>query len=355
MSITELLREGFQKHGDSPTVKHYTDWSVFKNVLEKLVNNEVGLDKKLVVETSGNARVEGLGEIRLYELNSALPKYHMILNSEAVLAGFHGGRGFIKVEPAVKTGVSVGNLIARIDSSGTLVLKVVNKVSNGLLLLGLNINVADGVEANVVVDLEEASESASSVNFRVETGSGSVGNIVFLVNPGRMMRIEGLFKPGGNSFTLARLTGVLNENSRIDAVLDGLVDGLNTTLNLYSTLYMSKHSAGSVRGRGTISPKASEARLVYGFESILEEEAVAYMQPFLEVNSNRVLEARHYARNYLVTQDKLFYLATRGLSFEEAKNIVLTGLLTSLMPEELRSYCYGEIKRRMKGFPRARS
>ena len=350
MSITELLREGFQRHGDSPTVKHYTDWDVFKNVFERLVNNEVGLEKGLVVEASGNAGIEGRGVIRLYEHGSTLPKYHMLLNSEAVTAVFNGGRGFINVKPAAGEGVNVGNLAAKIESPGTLVLKIVNNVSNGLLMLGLNISVADNVEANIIVDVEEAPESASSINFRVETGKGSASNTVFLVSPGRMMRVEGLIKPGANSFTLARLTGVLSENSRIDAVFDGFIDGLNTTLNLYSTLYLSRRSTGSVRGRGTISSKASEARLVYGFESILEEEAVAYMQPFLEVNSNRVLEARHYARNYLVTQDKLFYLATRGLSFDEAKNIVLTGLLTSLMPGELRSYCYGEIKRRMRSF-----
>lgn len=351
MSITDLLREGFQRHGDSPTVKHYTDWGVYRDVFESLANGELGLERKILVEASGGVRIEGRGEISLYEQNSNLSKYHMILSNEAIVAGFHGGKGFINVKPVAEAGVNIGNLIARIDSPGTLVLKVVNNVSNGLLLFGLNINVADNVEASIIVDVEEAPGSASSINFRVGTGRGSISNLVFLVSPGRMMRMEGLVKPGDNSLVLARLTGVLNEDSRIDAVVDGLIDGLNTTLNLYSTLYLSKHSTGSVRGRGTISSKASDARLVYGFESILEEEAVAYMQPFLEVNSNRVLEARHYARNYLVTVDKLFYLATRGLSFSEAKNIVLTGLLTSLMPGELRSYCYSEIKRRMRSLP----
>jgi hypothetical protein len=105
LSITDLLREGFQRHGDSPTVKHYTDWGVFKDVFEKLANGELGLERKILVEASGGVRIEGRGEISLYEQNSNLSKYHMILSNEAIVAGFHGGKGFINVKPVAEAGV----------------------------------------------------------------------------------------------------------------------------------------------------------------------------------------------------------------------------------------------------------
>jgi len=343
----EPFMKEFQRHGDSPTVKSYTDWSLYMSVYDKLLKKELRVVEGFDLEASGSVILRGAGRIRLYENYSLLPRLHKSLNDEARTLVFQGGEAVVRLKGGEGEGVAVGNLIIDVAADGTLIVESRSRIRGELSLLGLNVIVRSGVKANVMIDFEEDLESASSVNFTLEAGDGSEANLAILVHPGRMTRIEGALKPGSNSLVNARLSGVLREGSRLDALVDGLISRKSSSLSFASTLYLKNNSTGSVRGRGVVHPSADNARIVYGLESILEENATGFMQPFLEVNSNRVLEARHYAKSHLVTHDKLFYLASRGLSLEEARRLVLTGLLTSLMPPGLKKYSYEKINKRL--------
>ncbi|MEM4592678.1 MAG: SufD family Fe-S cluster assembly protein [Sulfolobales archaeon] len=335
----------FQRHGDSPTVKSYTDWSLYRSVYEKLLRKELSTVEDFGLEASGNVLLKEAGRIRLYESNSLLPRLHSSLSSGAKTIVFQGGEAIVKLNGGEGEGVAVGNLILDVAADGTVIVESRSRTKGELSLLGLNIIVRSGVKASVMIDFEEGLESPSSLNFMLETGEGSQANLALLVYPGRMSRIEGVLRPGGASLVNARLSGILREGSRLDAIIDGLISWKNSSLSFASTLYLKDTSMGSVRGKGVVYPSGDNARIVYGLEAILEENATGFMQPFLEVHSNRVLEARHYAKSYLVTHDKLFYLTSRGLSLEEARRLVLTGLLTSSMPLGLKNYSYEKISK----------
>lgn len=343
MSLLELLPREPLPYGDSPTVKSYLDWPLWRATLEELLR-EGDFELSTSWKPEGGVEPSGASAVKIVG-SHALSSLHRALGAEAAEFAFDGGKGALEF-PSVASGLAVANLVIKIRGDGELFIMINPGDENRAVFAGINLFVDSGARPNILIDVEPRGDALAYVNVVLSSGEGSSANLVTLAAPKSSCKVDVEMAPGPGSQLISKFVGLVREGANAEAVLDSVVHGDLVDLLVNGAAVFMKNSTGAMRGRGVIAHGSRNAKLVYGFDALLEEGARAYLQPFLEVNTNAVREARHYARNYLLTEDKLFYLMSRGLEPWEARKLMITGFLLSSVPEPLREF----VERRAEGF-----
>ena len=89
----------------------------------------------------------------------------------------------------------------------------------------------------------------------------------------------------------------------------------------------------SYRGLVRVLPKASGARNYTQCDSMLiGNKCGAHTFPYIEVR-NTTSKAEHEASTSKIGEDQLFYLKTRGISLEDAVNMIVNGFCKEVFRE----------------------
>lgn len=83
---------------------------------------------------------------------------------------------------------------------------------------------------------------------------------------------------------------------------------------------------------------------------LLSDQAKILGEPNLKINSLNV-NAKHSLRIGTLDKDEIFYLLTKGLPLEEAKQILINAIVTKLisnLSNEEQTWCFQKIKERIR-------
>jgi Fe-S cluster assembly protein SufB len=109
--------------------------------------------------------------------------------------------------------------------------------------------------------------------------------------------------------------------------------GKNTKSTIISKGISADESANSYRGLVKMMPRAANARNYTQCDSMLVgNRCSANTFPYIEVG-NRTSQVEHEASTSKMNEEQLFYLQTRGISKEDAINLIVNGFCKDVIRE----------------------
>jgi Fe-S cluster assembly protein SufB len=107
--------------------------------------------------------------------------------------------------------------------------------------------------------------------------------------------------------------------------------GKNTRSTIISKGISAGHSNNSYRGLVRVSPKASGARNFSQCDSLLiGDQCGAHTFPYIEIH-NETAHVEHEATTSKVGEDQMFYCTSRGISEQDALNLIVNGYAKEIL------------------------
>lgn len=310
LSLFESLP--YQRINDSPTIKHYTDWSKFDEA-------ELSL---------GQGRMTGdLKVVEVQETDSGIPydsKLVPLIEAVAIkgTAEIDGNRR-LSIEAHGKKLVPVNVKInVKDDSILTLTFKATEAAMVGFLI---NFTVPRGIRARVDLIVESDPSSLVYGRYRIEDeGSLELRVVTTTAKAGRVQGEVDLKEGATNTFLVRSLGYEGSMDNVIDVIHQGPKSVSDGTLKAVSF----NDAMISIRGVATISETAYDsATSIIGRSFVQGNNAKAVVTPMLEVKTGRVKTAKHSASAMKVPEDLLFYLESRGFDKKESNALIVRGFM----------------------------
>ncbi|ADV64481.1 SufD family Fe-S cluster assembly protein [Desulfurococcus mucosus] len=310
--------------GDSPTIKRYIDKSVIEELARRILAREASLNTILTIEGS-------MSETKIYDPASSTAVFESLPSPLKPPAVYRvkslGGESEIAVTGFREDSLNIGYIELILDKAGITVLRI--QESRGSRFTGLRIIVADGVSHEVVILYESLRDAVDLSEIKVEQGDSSRLTLTAFFKPGSLMHVVAESRSGKGSALSKTMIIDAASGSRVELEDSSRINTPGSSVESYIKARLGGGSIAALRGKGVVARGAVDSKVVYGIESLITDtESKVYMHPFLEINTNRVAEARHYARNYIITLDKVFYMGTRGLDPGEATMLLIRGFMT---------------------------
>lgn len=350
-SLEELLRKAeempFQEIADSPTVRYYTNWRVFEERLSLP-------DSTDYPDLPGWAR--GLGDHTIVlggRVESDYP-YTRVLERGFNVAADMGVEGKMElyntarltagVEVRVPKGWSGGRLvIASLGGNGFTGhhVRVVVEESSEVELVLLDLAGDPGVKvftARIVASprarvrvhsLSLHGRAAVYSRRSYQVSDGVQLEVGIALSSGASSRLQEDYHLEGYASSLeARASGVSLSGRWGDMVLNARHTGRESRGWIGGRGIALPGGLLALRGLAMVMPEAEwSATHVDVHVASLGEEGKAYASPMLEIHTGNVREAYHSASVSSLSEETLFYMATRGLSSEDAKAVFVDGVL----------------------------
>ncbi|BCU71250.1 SufD family Fe-S cluster assembly protein [Stygiolobus caldivivus] len=322
----------YQKVNDSPTLKHYTDWSKFET-LNLEVRDSYDTRNRYLSEIEGFTSItypkdiEGVDETsnslirpeehKLVSLTLALSNKVIISSSKYKKVFFHhisseGVFSPLNLEVKVEDG-DVMDFVYLSDSQGqramtssVISFEVGRDAQLNLSIVGLSPSVFVHSKALVKGELHTnifASKSfISHVNYSIE-----------------------LMENALSTFS-AKAIGINedNVNVRVSVIHKGKRSKSDGILKAIST----DSALSVIGGDAVVSEEALDSSTsIIGRAYNIGKDSKAVVAPMLEVKTGRVQLAKHSASVSRVPEELIFYLETRGFSRKEAESMIIKGFI----------------------------
>jgi Fe-S cluster assembly scaffold protein SufB len=322
----ELLEKlEWQYVGDSPTTRYYTDWSSFEALLEggastKWVKPDLGgLD--YIVGCGGGGRDSVLGLAKPEESKLIAAHYAFLDTVDYVAVG--PGRSLV----AGLCGSEPGrwgsqHIVVKLDGGSLL---VVGRRGGGSLVLEVE---ASGAST---LGLIVSSDSPLAVLDRASVADGSRLAISLLSSHASSARAEVTVTLGERS-TVTLTSYSVARRGVADVLLNAVHGGSYSKSSIRGFGVALDSATMVVRGISRVSSQALQAATRVELEALaLGDGSKAYTAPFLEVDTGEVIEASHSAASYRIGSHQLFYLQSRGLSEDDAIELILEERLAAVV------------------------
>jgi Fe-S cluster assembly protein SufD len=335
-----------QKYGDSPTIRHYTDWR--KLLAIKNANKAAKSTPGLLLETfkpSVTIGPEGVIIDPKLKANVVLltnnDDYVWRIPVENKLQAIHSYRWFtgasitVRGEQDVSIYLSPGNgyvgyhleINVEDNSKADIVIGIDNSTEDSLHSSSLLINV--GSNSQVSITTVEKSNGPTYHYKYVKSGENSVVNSRILASGGEMTRLrEDYILSEPKATVVTRGSSISKVKERLDLVINTIHLAPSTTSELKTRGIVSGHSVVAHRGVARVNSKAEWSSVdVESFLYITSNDAKAYSVPVLEVDTGIVDSARHSTAVMNIPEDIEFYLRQRGFTKSDIIRLISLGLL----------------------------
>src|SRR5450432_3422440 len=156
---------------------------------------------------------------------------------------------------------------------------------------------------------------------QVETGSAITWKY-----PSCILRGEG---SSGEFYSIA----ITNNRQQADTGTKMIHLGANTRSRIISKGISAGHSSNTYRGLVSAHPKAKGARNFTQCDSLLiGKHCAAHTTPYIEARNGQA-KFEHEATTTRLSEDQLFYVMQRGLSQEEAVQLLVNGFVKEVLQE----------------------
>lgn len=174
------------------------------------------------------------------------------------------------------------------------------------------------VEESTIVSVTEDAQYVLDLTSAQKTGTEHIVQLNF-ETPGVTGEIIGLYKlENGGSLHLTTIANHVVPNTSCDTKIKGV---------------LNDHCKSSYLGKIIIDKKAQQtSSFLHDSVLVLGENTINRSDPVLEIEANDV-QASHGATTGRVDDMQVYYLRSRGLTTEEAINLVVSGYYQSLLAE----------------------
>ena len=146
-------------------------------------------------------------------------------------------------------------------------------------------------------------------------------------------KYPGCILQGDNSIGEFYSVAVTSHKQQADTGTKMIHIGKNTKSTIVSKGISAGHGQNTYRGQVRILGKADNARNYSQCDSLLiGDKCGAHTFPYIEVN-NSTAQMEHEASTSKIGEDQIFYFQQRGISPEEAVNMIVSGFCKSVFKE----------------------
>ncbi len=333
-ALEALPRLEWQPVADSPTVKSYTDWRPFSRLLaeagEATWERPSG-DWDLVAGPCGDAP-QPPGELvaRLARPSSSklLAAHYSRLTPEAAAYAENTGGQLRIAFCRPRGGWGSRHLVLRLSGGETLVY-----IPPGPGSVVVEVYVEPGARARLALvtgALRDPAMGLVAVKLEAEGSELRYGSLA--ASSQGQLRVEDVNLLAGAGASLkAYSLAVGREAGRLDYILDTVQDAPATAAEAALEGLAFEESLVAARGTARVTRRARRSRSSFDASVLmLGEKSRGYTAPMMEIDTGDVEEASHHASQERASRDALFYLASRGLSAEEAVALITAGKLDRL-------------------------
>jgi len=324
----------WQPIADSPTVKSYTDWRFFEKLAARGADGwrlPPGRWDTVLgpCGSSGHRLVaEPLGQL-VRPGDSRLAALHYAALSPAAVSYLENRGSRVEAALCAPTG-GWGSRHVVLRLSGGETLLYIPSGSGGSTVV--EVHVEPGADAGLAVVTSGAPVAHGLVVAKLVGEGSRLRYASIALGSGGQTRVEDLnlvASPGGG--VNARALAVGAGPARIDYIMDSVQDAERTVFEGAVEGVALGESLVVARGSARVKQRARRSRSVFEASVLmLGERSRGYTAPMMEIETGDVEEAVHHASQQRAPRTALFYLASRGLSTEEATSLILEGKLSAL-------------------------
>ena len=156
---------------------------------------------------------------------------------------------------------------------------------------------------------------------------------------GQVSYLEGCTAPqrGDNSIGEFYSVALTNKKQQADTGTKMIHIGKNTRSTIVSKGISAGNGQNTYRGLVKVMPGATNARNYTQCDSLLiGDQCGAHTEPYIEIR-NQTAKCEHEASTSKIGEDQLFYCKSRGISLEDAINLIVSGFVkevTDVLPME---------------------
>lgn len=323
----------YQAINDSPTIKHYTRWSIIdvlslqiKKSLQKNIDKEDKYENFLLInnndaenklEDSPTNSIISPTEHKLVALTLALSKKVKINK---------GGRYFIKhyTDDSIFSPI---NIEVNVPENETVDVVYYSEALNPRAMNSAVISLF--VNENSSANLTIVAKGNSSYNFTYSKVKVKGSLNTYIVASGfeqGHLEYHSYLEEGAQAFFISRALGV--ENNNIDVVTNVYHEGKKSVSNGFMKAISAGNSFVVSRGTARIYEEAHDCSTsIIGKAIMIGKGSSATVAPMLEVRTGRVVTAKHSASVSRVPEDLIFYLQNRGFDRKTAEGMIIRGFL----------------------------
>ncbi len=347
--LLEAEKAPFQEIADSPTVKYYTNWRVFQerlgvgdaSVFQDLPGWTARIEARKIILRSGVETdypcVEELpedhdvlsdlgvrGKMELYHAARLTRAIRITLPSHAdagrILVASLGGDGYVGHHVVVD---------AQEDSEAEIiVLDLAPGEGDPLKITTLVVNAARGSRVRVVSYTNYGAAAGYSRRIYRLARDASLTLRSLYVSGASTRLHEDAYLNGSSSSIEVYASAVSPRNRWGDYLLNARHVGTRSSSLVTGRGVVLSGGLLSLRGLAMIERRAEWSRShVEVHVANVEEGAKGYASPMLEIHTGNVEEAFHSASVASLSEETLFYLTSRGLSEDEAKSLLIDGIV----------------------------
>jgi len=312
--------------GESPTIKKYINEGLVRKILEEAATGSIPVSNSL------SMTMDDCDQDSLAPPSQVVDLVFKSSTIRLPLTRFYAARVQsstcnITVEGFRDNALNTGYIHLILEKPGFTIIRI--NGDRGHSAIRLYVRVMEAVEHEVLLLGESGRNSVSLYNLDAELDKSAKLVFTALFKPGLLAyaRISSTLRDGAT--LLKNILVDATAGSHIEVEDSSDLTGSDSSVEAYMRARLEGGSVAALRGRGVASEYAYGSRVVYGTESLIGDAgSYAYMHPYLEIKTSRIREARHYARNQVLSGDRIFYMETRGLSPAEARYILVRGFMT---------------------------
>lgn len=309
-AVSALPRTVYQSYGDSPTIKAYTNWSIFEDALSR--------DDYSIGEVIGAHPVDAIPSLTFDPASNRALAHHF-----SKLPSFLLWDGSEHVLSRSSQTHAAQHIIFCIQEDSSVFLEDIADLSSKSLTV--DVLVRPGVSLRLEHLVRGNHPQYTHIRIHLGKGSSFSGNLA-VIGSNIHVHYEAFLNGHFASFALsgASITG------RSDVITDAFARSESNTASVRHLLLSSPGDFLVHRGVLRVENQSSGA-LVDMDSAFLATGGFVAAVPQLEVLTDNVRGASHRARDLGLGEEQVFYMLSRGLRADEIMDVYVTGLVENLL------------------------
>ncbi len=334
----------YQAIKDSPTVKYYTDWKQFEKKLDApkaskydLIKIKDAPDLNCIVDTARKTVLQGpricITESSIHESMGAKYNSEALFHihqertrGESIEIVMRGGKYLVLIPGG--NGYTGYNLMIRAENGESDLYIVDTGLEDGIKTIYKEIHIAENAKLNLYELSVHRRQPVYSYTLVVLSRNAELA-LRYSGQAGKMTRSRtDIILAEGKAKVDARIGYIADNAGKGDIIVDVLHVAPETESLVEGRGLVFSGSQLAMRGTARVYETAKNSSTKVEVHTItLDNTAKGYSIPMLEIFTGNVREASHSASVTSIDKERIFYLKSRGLSWDDIKMLMKKSVL----------------------------
>lgn len=203
----------------------------------------------------------------------------------------------------------------------------------------MTIDVAAGGKLTLMFAATYPDDVYRLLHVRATVGKDAALHMIDRAMGGARVETRGIFAlqaAGAEGKFTGMYHGRNTEHHACHVIVDHAVP--NTRGDVFVRGVFEQSSRSVFTGLLKVAPNAQQTRSYYRDDVLLLDDAIADSLPTLEIEANDV-KASHGSTTSRINDEQLFYLTSRGIPAQQARNLIVAGFLTPALKRVPEALC----------------